>query len=105
MWNELTEKQRTALVYLNYFLGRIGSANDAEDHGYHDDARRMQEESCDNIGRLLRDAPFIADLFPQLESQIKDQSLFVVGWALIQREIDALLALPAAEKVRDGNAK
>lgn len=64
MLRELTDQQRTALVFLSCFLGRIGSANDAEDHGYRDDARRMQEESCDNIERLLHDSPFLAELFP-----------------------------------------
>jgi len=105
MLKELTDQQRTALVFLSCFLGQIGSANDAEDHGYRDDARRMQEESCANIERLLQDSPFIAGLFPRLEAQVKDKSLFIVDWALIQREIDALLALPAAEKVRDDNTK
>jgi len=97
MLRELTEEQRNALEHLSFFLGRIGSANDAEDHGYRNEARRLQEESCGNIERLLRDAPFIADLFPGLEAQVKDQSLFIIGWVLIQREIDALLELPAAK--------
>jgi len=105
MLKELTDQQRTALVFLSCFLGQIGSANDAEDHGYRDDARRMQEESCDNIERLLQDAPFLAELFPRLEAQVKDKSLFIVEWAIIQRKIDALLTLPTAGTISDENKK
>jgi len=103
MRKELTEQQRNALVFLSCFLGQIGSANDAEDHGYRDDARRMQEESCANIERLLRDSPFLAGLFPRLEAQAKDKSLFIVEWAIIRRKIDALLTLPITGTISDEN--
>ena len=46
MRDELTEEQRSALDYLSYFLGQIGSANDAEDHGYLDEARRLRKKAA-----------------------------------------------------------
>ena len=103
--SRLTEEQRSALDYLSHFLGQIGSANDAEDHGYLDEARRLREESSDGIRSLLRDAPFVAELFPQLEEQLKNQGLFIVGWAFIRREVAALLALPVKETANDEKGK
>lgn len=41
--------------------------------------------------------------FSRLEAQVKDKSLFIVDWALIQREIDALLTLPMAGTISDEN--
>ena len=101
MAKKLTREERGALACLSCFLGRIGGANDAEDHGCHDEARRLREESCANIERLLRDVPFIKRLFPRLAAQIKDQSLFIVDWALIRREIDSLLSPVAEESACD----
>ena len=105
MRDELTKKQRSVLEYLGYFLGQIGSANDAEDHGYLDEARRLREESSDGIRSLLRDAPFVAELFPQLEEQLKNQGLFIVGWVFIHRQVAALLALPVKEIANDETGK
>ncbi|HNX96132.1 MAG TPA: hypothetical protein PKK12_00490 [Candidatus Aminicenantes bacterium] len=103
MARELTETQRSALFHLHHFLGEIASANDAEDHGYDDEARRMRDESCGNILRLLRDAPFLGEIFPRLEAQIEDQSLFVVGWVFLQREIEALVTKTSAGPAHEGN--
>ena len=42
----LSGEERTAVSLLMHFCSAVGSANDAEDHGYQDEAGRIREEAC-----------------------------------------------------------
>ena len=54
----ISDEDRTALHLLRNCCYTVGSANDAEDHGYGWDAGRMREEACESIRNLMDQHPF-----------------------------------------------
>ena len=87
----LSEEDRTALVLLQHLCATIGSANDADDHGYADDARRMREDACESIRNLAAQHPFLAARIPTLERELETGHIFGFGWGDIYNAADALL--------------
>ena len=83
-----SEKQQAALHLLLGLLSTIGSANDAEDHHYLDDARRMREESCESIKNLMEQHPFLAELFPTLQWELDSQHILGFGWSNLYHEVE-----------------
>ncbi len=62
-------------------LSTLGSANDAEDHGYADEAERMRSEACDAIRALVSEYPFLSDAVPSLEHELETRHILSFGWA------------------------
>ena len=85
------EEDRTALLLLRHLCATIGSANDADDHGYADDARRMREDACESIRNLAAQHPFLAARIPTLERDLASGRLFIFGWEEIDNAAAALL--------------
>ena len=85
-WSE-TEKQ--VLASLQALLSMIGSANDADDHGYGEDAERMRDEACDAIRDMLREHSFLSEVVPSLAKDIGTPAFMAVGWLWCYREVSA----------------
>lgn len=77
----MREEQGVVLRILRDLLGTIGSANDAEDHGYIEDADRMRKDSCEAIRGLMAEYAFLAGLFPKLQWELDTQHILGFGWA------------------------
>ncbi len=82
------EEQLAALHLLLGLLSTIGSANDAEDHHYQDDARRMREESCESIKNLMEQHTFLAEFFPTLQWELDSQHILGFGWSNLYHEVE-----------------
>jgi hypothetical protein len=89
--DEMDELQREVLMELGSLLSTMGSANDAEDHGYCDDAERMRQESCDAMQRLLTDHAFLGTLIPNLEEEMKTGHIFNFGWSNLRQQVETAL--------------
>ena len=85
------EEDRTALLLLRHLCATIASANDADDHGYSDDARRMREDAAGSIRNLAAQHPFLAARIPTLERELETGHIFGFGWGDIYNAADALL--------------
>jgi len=88
----LSGEERTAVSLLMHFCSAVGSANDAEDHGYHDEAVRIREESCDSIRNVAEQHPFLAEVFPGLLRELDTGHILAFGWHGLYRDAEALLA-------------
>ena len=88
----ISDEDQTALRLLQHFCYTIGSANDAEDHGYGGEARRMREESCESIRNLADQHPLLTEFFPGLKEELETGRFLAFGWSSIAREADAILA-------------
>ena len=87
----IRDEQRVVLSALRNLLRTIGSANDAEDHGYTEDAARMRKDSCEAIQDLVMQHAFLAELFPKLQGELDTRSILVFGWAEICDDVSAYL--------------
>ena len=85
----ISDEDRTALHLLQHFCYTIGSANDAEDHGYGGEAGRMREEFCESIRNLADQRPLLTEFFPELHWELESGHIFNFGWSTITREVDA----------------
>lgn len=85
------EEQRDILNTLRKLLEMIGSANDAEDHGYVEDAARMRHESCETIRELLMEHGFLSELFPKLQWELDTGHILGFGWAELYHSVDEQL--------------
>jgi hypothetical protein len=88
----LPEQQRLILRVLRGLLVTIGSANDAEDHGYREDARQMREDSCEAIRGLMAQHAFLGELFPTLKGELDSQHILGFGWSNLCDELEKYLA-------------
>lgn len=86
--SDLSEEQQAALHLLLGLLSILGSANDAEDHHYLDDARRMREESCESIRNLMEQHTFLAEFFPTLQWELDSQHILGFGWSNLYHEVE-----------------
>lgn len=74
-----------------------GSANDAEDHGYKEDAGRMRCEFREAIRDLLSKNAFLMDAFPTLQNEPDTLSFLDFDWAGFSMKADELLELLCSE--------
>jgi hypothetical protein len=82
------QSQRSAtLEQLQAWLVRLGSANDAEDHGYGEEAGRMRSEACQAIQALLLDQPFQGERLPGLQAELDSGHILGFGWATLLDEL------------------
>lgn len=88
---KMNTEQLTVLSALLANLRMIGSANDAEDHGYRDEAERMRRESRNAIISLLNENKFLLELLPTLEQELDLERLYLFSWADLCRLIDKQL--------------
>jgi hypothetical protein len=79
---------RAVLAELRDHLWRIGSANDAQDHGCGEEAEVMRRESCEGIRLLLAKHGFLADIFPGLRRQVESGNILGGGWAQLSDRLD-----------------
>jgi hypothetical protein len=76
----LDAAQRQVLTAVANCLTSLGSANDAEDHGYLEDAQRMRSEACASLQSLLQDHPFLVEYLPVEEVERGSARLLAYGW-------------------------
>lgn len=86
------DEDRTALNLLRHFCCTVGSANDADDHGYGEEATRMREESCESIRNLMNQHPLLSEVFPGLKEALDTGRFLAFGWSSVARKADELLA-------------
>jgi hypothetical protein len=84
----MAKERIEALNTLRALLEAIGSANDAEDHGYCDDATRMRIDSCQAIRELMAEQVFLRELFPSLQWELDSQHILGFGWSNLCDEIE-----------------
>ena len=82
-------EQRQVLSDLLACLSTIGSANDADDHGYGEDADRMRDEACNTIRDLLNEHPFLSEVVPTLIQDVGTPAFMAVGWLWCYRVVSA----------------
>jgi hypothetical protein len=85
-------QQRRVLSEVTELLYRIGSANDAEDHNYKEDAERMRREACESLRELLEEHPFLNDLLPGLYRELDTGHILGFGWSQLLDEIEVHLS-------------
>ncbi len=90
----MSEGQQAILRTLRDLLETIGSANDAEDHGYGEEAIRMRNDSCEAIWGLLTEHAFLTELFPKLRWELDTQHILGFGWAELCDGVEAHLEVP-----------
>lgn len=90
----MREERQVVLRTLRDLLETIGSANDAEDHGYVEDADRMRKDSCEAIRGLMAEHAFLAGLFPKLQWELDTQHILGFGWAELYDGVDVHLKAP-----------
>ncbi|TDY60898.1 hypothetical protein C8D99_107105 [Aminivibrio pyruvatiphilus] len=88
----LSGEERTAVSLLMHFCSAVGSANDAEDHGYQDEAGRIREEACTSIRNLAEQHPFLAEVFPGLLRELDTGHILGFGWLGLYRDAEAMMA-------------
>jgi hypothetical protein len=87
----MLKQRRAVLRTLRDLLETIGSANDAEDHGYGEEAVRMRNDSCEAIRDLLAEHAFLAELFPKLQWELDTQHILGFGWSDLCDGVEAHL--------------
>lgn len=71
----------------------LGSANDAEDHNYVEDARRMRTDACTALRELLEQHPFLGELLPELQGELDSGRILWYGWSTLLDSVDAHLSV------------
>jgi hypothetical protein len=83
--------QRATLERLRELLTKIGSANDAQDHGCREDADLMRLEASAGIRELMAEHPFIGGLLPGLARSLETRNIEASGWSslvdAVEREL------------------
>ena len=87
----MLQERQIILRTLRDLLRSIGSANDAEDHGYKEDAQRMRKDSSEAIRGLISEHAFLAEIFPKLPWELETQHILGFGWAELYDRVDANL--------------
>lgn len=87
----IRDDQRIILITLRGLLETIGSANDAKDHGYTEDADRMRKDPCEAIQVLVTQYNFLAELFPEIQWELDTQRILVFGWADLYNSVNSYL--------------
>jgi hypothetical protein len=77
----MLQERQVILRTLRDLLRSIGSANDAEDHGYNEDALRIREGSCEAIRGLITEHAFLAEIFPKLLWELDTRHILGFGWS------------------------
>jgi len=84
----LDAQARAVVAEAALHLQRIGSANDAEDHGYRQDAQRMRRDACAALQALLVGHPFLGALVPRLRQELDSGHILGFGWSVLLDDIE-----------------
>jgi len=76
----LARGQHKVFTEVASHLHWIGSANDAENHNYKENAERMHLEACASLRELLEPHPFLGELLPGLRSELDTDHMLGFGW-------------------------
>jgi hypothetical protein len=105
MTHESSEQRRAVLMELHRLLWKIGSANDAEDHGCGAEAEQMRQDCRVAIRKLVVEHGFLVDVFPTLFWEVETGHVFGVGWPqLSDRLEEQLRALDTPQPTRPNKA-
>ncbi|OQB35075.1 MAG: hypothetical protein BWY09_02445 [Candidatus Hydrogenedentes bacterium ADurb.Bin179] len=85
-------QQRAVLAEVAGHLHRIGSANDAEDHHYEEDAKQLRRDACASLQALLEQHPFLRALLPGLRWELDTGHILGFGWSQILDDIEVYLS-------------
>ena len=86
--------RRAVLNRLEALAHTIGSANDAEDHGYREDAERMRGEACGEMRDMMTSFPFLVEVLPKLKWELESGHIIGFGWAALCDDIAAVFEAP-----------
>ena len=79
--------QLAVLEEVSSHLHDIGSANDAEDHGYVDDARQMRAAAAEALLALLEAQPFLEAALPGFRAEIESGHIYGHVWSELLTQI------------------
>jgi hypothetical protein len=80
------------LELVEILLRRIGSANDAEDRGYAEEARAMRSDACSDLRTLLEQDRFLEEILPGLRSSLDTGRILIAGWSSLLDAVERALA-------------
>lgn len=78
---DLTPRQREVVARLAGLLVELGSANDAEDHGFAEQAQQMRTDACVAMLTLMMSEPFLNEMFPALRAEVESGRIGNFGWS------------------------
>jgi len=90
---QIDENERDILRNLQTFLRMIGDANDAEDHGFLDEAEQERKTACASIQEMMTQHGFIVDLLPTLPNELDSGHILTYGWAELFGKVNAFLPI------------
>ena len=76
------------LAEIQLHLHKIGSANDAENHQYTEDAGRMRSEASVSLHLLIEQNPILKDFLPTLLTELNTGHIFGFGWSMLLDQIN-----------------
>jgi len=85
-------QQHRVLIEVAGHLRRIGSANDAEDHHYKEEAERMRGEACTSLRELLEEHPFVSMILPALRRELDTGHILGFGWSQLLDDLEEYLS-------------
>ena len=85
----MDSEERRAFVRVLALLEGVGSANDAEDHGYTDEAERIRSEALDGIRTIVADCPAVPTALPTLPTELDSGHVFGYAWAELAAQVRA----------------
>ena len=84
----MRKKKYQILTEVEYYLYKIGSANDAEDHQYLEEASRIRSEASASLYSLLEQNPTLNNLLPGLLTELDTGHIFGYGWSMLLDQIN-----------------
>ncbi|MCL4838617.1 MAG: hypothetical protein KJ058_11710 [Thermoanaerobaculia bacterium] len=81
-----------ALEQLGVLLWRFGTANDAQDRSYLDEARDLRRRAAEGIRELVAEQPQLAELFPTLAWELESGHIEGFGWSNLLDAVERELA-------------
>ncbi|MCZ7649980.1 MAG: hypothetical protein M5U13_01970 [Thermoanaerobaculia bacterium] len=81
-----------ALERLSTLLWLFGSANDAQDRSYLDEAGDLRRRAADGIRDLLAERPHLAERFPTLARELESGHIEGFGWSNLLDAVERELA-------------
>ena len=80
---------RMTLIEIIALLEGVGSANDAEDHGYLAEAERIRTEARDGIRAIAEEHPVVRAVLPTLDRELDSGHVLGYAWADLASQVRA----------------